>query len=506
MMARSLRPPGGAIATPRPVGDLLNIQAFRNPDLPALTCEGITLNRGELAARVNRRARLLADLGVRQGDYVAIVLPNGAAFLEIAYAVWAVGGVPAPLSHRLADGELAAILDLLNPRLVVIEDASRAPGRETVSADGAYDPSKEASPLPPVVSPCLKAIASGGSTGRPKVIVDSAPALNDPDIPVLAMRPGDVVLNPGPLYHSAPFGVNVMALGWGMHVVMTPRFDPVETLKLIERHRVTWLFQVPTMMHRIWTAPERERFDVSSLQAVLHIAAPCPAWLKRAWIDWVGAGTIWEIYTGTESMGGTAINGVDWLARPGSVGRVLPGYSMRVLDENGADCAAGEIGEIYFLPDRGQGATYRYIGADARASGMWETFGDMGHVDEDGFLFLADRRVDLIVSGGANIYPAEVEATIDAFPGVSCSVVIGLPDPDLGQRAHAIVQIEGALDEAALAVFLAARLAPFKRPRTFEATTETLRDDAGKVRRQALRDARLISLRGQQSTNLRNET
>ncbi|MGV3579004.1 AMP-binding protein [Brevundimonas sp.] len=499
MAVRSLRPPGGAVASPHPVGDLLNIQAARSPDAPALTCDGVTLTRRELAERVNRRARVLADLGVGEGDFVAIVLPNGAAFLEIAYAVWALGGVPAPLSHRLADGELAAILDLLNPRLVLIEEASRAPGRHTVSADGAYDVKADASPLPPTTSPCLKAIASGGSTGRPKVIVDSAPALNDPDMPVLAMQPGDVVLNPGPLYHSAPFGVNVMALGWGMHVVMTPRFDPVETLRLIERHRVTWLFQVPTMMHRIWTSPERERFDVSSLQAVLHIAAPCPAWLKRAWIGWVGAETIWEIYTGTESMGGTAINGLDWLERPGSVGRVLPGYSMKLLDEDGAECAPGQIGEVYFLPDRGQGATYRYIGAEARTAGVWETFGDMGHVDEDGFLFLADRRVDLIVSGGANIYPAEVEAAIDAFPGVLCSVVIGLPDADLGHRAHAIVQTEAVLDEAALSTFLAERLAPFKRPRSFEATTEALRDDAGKVRRRALRETRL-------QTNLRNET
>lgn len=502
MTARTLRPPGGVVASPHPVGDLLNIQASRDPDAPALTCEGVTLSRLELAMRVNRRARVLSALGVGQGDFVAIVLPNGAAFLEIAYAVWAVGAVPAPLSHRLADGELAAILDLLDPRLVVIEAAGRAAGRPAVPAEDTYDPVMDASPLPAVTSPCLKAIASGGSTGRPKVIVDSAPALNDPDMPVLAMRPGDVVLNPGPLYHSAPFGVNVMALGWGLHVVIMPRFDALETLRLIERHRVTWLFQVPTMMHRIWTAAGRERFDVSSLQAVLHIAAPCPVWLKRAWIDWVGAEAIWEIYTGTESMGGTAINGVDWLERPGSVGRVLPGYSMRVLDGQGRDCPPGEIGEVYFLPDRGQGATYRYIGAEARASGDWETFGDMGHVDADGFLFLADRRVDLIVSGGANIYPAEVEGAIDAFPGVLCSVVIGLPDPDLGQRAHAIVQTEGMVDEAALATFLKTRLAPYKRPRSFEVTQETLRDDAGKVRRQALREVRLNPASGPHTQKL----
>lgn len=494
MVARSLRPPGGVIAAPHPVGDLLNIQAARSPDAPALTCDGVTTTRRELAMRVNRRARALAGLGVQKGDFVAIVLPNGAAFLELAYAAWALGAVPAPLSHRLADFELTEILRLLGPQLVVIDDAARVLDWPTVTAVHTDDLSQDTSPLPVVTSPCLKAIASGGSTGRPKVIIDSAPALNDPDMPVLAMRPGDVVLNPGPLYHSAPFGVNVMALGWGMHVVITPRFDAVETLRLIERHRVTWLFQVPTMMHRIWTGPERSQFDISSLEAVLHIAAPCPPWLKRAWIDWVGAQAIWEIYTGTESMGGTAINGVDWLERPGSVGRVLPGYRMRVLDEAGADCPPGVIGEVYFLPDRGQGATYRYIGAEARTAGEWETFGDMGHVDADGFLFLADRRVDLIVSGGANIYPAEVEAAIDAYPGVLCSVVVGLPDADIGQRAHAIVQTAAGLDEIELRAFLAERLAPYKRPRSIETTTEALRDDAGKVRRQALREVRIAQL------------
>ncbi len=488
---RTLRPPGGAVAAPQPVGDLLNIQAARDAGAPALTCEGVTLSRGELAARVNQRARTLALLGVREGDFVAIALPNGAAFLEVAFAVWALGATPAPLSHRLAGPELGGILDLLEPRLVVIEDASRAGRWPTANETETLDPSQDDAPLPPVASKHLKAIASGGSTGRPKVIVDMAPALNDPDMPVLAMRPGDVVLNPGPLFHAAPFGVNAMALGWGMHVVITPRFDPKETLRLIERHRVTWLFQVPTMMHRIWTLADRERFDVSSLGAVLHIAAPCPAWLKRAWIDWVGAGTVWEIYTGTESMGGTAINGVDWLERPGSVGRVLPGYRMRVLDAEGRDCAVGEVGEVYFLPDRGQGATYRYIGAEARAEGEWETFGDLGHVDADGFLFLADRRVDLIVTGGANVYPAEVEAAIDAYPGVRCCVVIGLPDAEMGQRVHAIVQGDGVNPEG-LQAFLSERIAPYKRPRTVEITDEALRDDAGKARRGALREARMI--------------
>ncbi|MNL02964.1 Bile acid-coenzyme A ligase [compost metagenome] len=248
------------------------------------------------------------------------------------------------------------------------------------------------------------------------------------------------------------------------------------------------------MMHRIWTLPDevRDSFDLSSLDAVMHIAAPCQPWLKKNWIDWLGAETVWEIYTGTEALGGTSINGVDWLERPGSVGRVLPGYELKVLDEAGTPCAPGEIGEVYFLPARGQGATYRYLGAEPKAQGSFETLGDMGHLDADGYLFLADRRVDLILSGGANIYPAEVEAAIDAFPGVLCSVVIGLPDADLGQRVHAIIETATVLDEAALRAFLAERIASYKLPRGFEITSERLRDDAGKVRRGALLAARVV--------------
>lgn len=491
---RSLLAPGEATPSPRAVGVLLNIHAERQPDAPALTFEGVTLTRRQLASRVNRRARTLAAAGVGEGDFVAIALPNGPAFLELAFAAWALGATPAPLSHRLPGIELSAILDLLQPRLIVIEDAARAGVWPRLSEAETHDPDADDSALPEIVSKHLKAIASGGSTGRPKVIVDMAPALADPDMTLLGMLPGDVLLNPGPLYHAAPFGITTLAMGWGLHVVIMPRFDPVETLRLAEAHRVNWLYQVPTMMHRIWTLPDAVRgsFDLSSLDAVMHIAAPCPPWLKKNWIDWLGAETVWEIYTGTEALGGTSINGVDWLERPGSVGRVLPGYELKVLDEAGAPCAPGEIGEVYFLPARGQGATYRYLGAEPKAQGSFETLGDMGHLDADGYLFLADRRVDLILSGGANIYPAEVEAAIDAFPGVLCSVVIGLPDADLGQRVHAIIETSAVLDEGGLRAFLAERIASYKLPRGFEITTERLRDDAGKVRRGALRAARIV--------------
>ncbi|MGA0543805.1 AMP-binding protein [Brevundimonas sp. VNH65] len=488
--------PGIAMADPRAVGALLNIHAERDPDRPALTFEGVTLSRGELAARVNRRARALARAGVGEGDFVAIALPNSPAFLELAYAAWALGATPAPLSHRLPAAELAGILDLLQPRIVVIEDVSRATGRAVMTEAATYDPALDPSPLPAISSRHLKAIASGGSTGRPKVIVDMAPAIADPMAPLLGMEEGDVLLNPGPLYHAAPFGMTCLAMGWGLHVVLMPRFDAEETLRLTDRHKVSWLFQVPTMMHRIWSLPEevKARYDMGSIDVVMHIAAACPPWLKEKWIEWVGAETVWEIYTGTEALGGTGIRGVEWLTKRGSVGKVLPGYEMRILDGDGRDCPPDVVGEIFFKPLRGQGTTYRYLGAEPRAQGEFETLGDMGYVDEDGYLFLADRRVDMIVSGGANVYPAEVEAAIDAWPGVQCSVVVGLPDADLGQRVHAIVETaDGALDREGLMAFLAERIARYKQPRTIEVTTERLRDDAGKVRRSALREARMAA-------------
>jgi bile acid-coenzyme A ligase len=493
-MARSFTPL--APQQPQAIGRLLDLQAERNPGRPALSCEETTLSRAELAARVNRRARALQDAGVEAGDFVAIALPNGCAFLEIAFACWTLGATPAPVSHRLPPLELRAILELLNPKLVVGGAAARATGATVVEEHALYDPAVAADPLPERIAAHVKAITSGGSTGRPKVIVDHARGLLDPDTPNLGMRANDTVVIPGPLYHSAPFGLAYSALCWGCHVVITPRFDPADTLRLIERHGGNWLYQVPTMMHRIWRLDEAQRlsFDISSLEAVVHIAAACPVWLKEKWIEWLGPEKVWEVYSGTEAIAATMIGGHEWLTHKGSVGRLMPGSQIRILGEDGEPVAPGEIGEIYFLPAGGKGSTYHYLGAEPRAQGEWETFGDLGRVDADGYLYLADRRTDLIISGGANIYPAEVEAAIDAHPSVLASVVVGLPDEDLGQRTHAIIEVRQeapplALDD--LRNFLAQRLVSYKLPRSFETTLERLRDDAGKSRRGALRDARI---------------
>ena len=207
---------------------------------------------------------------------------------------------------------------------------------------------------------------------------------------------------------------------------------------------------------------------------------------------------MWEYYGATEGVGSTMISGVDWLEHRGSVGRVREGYEMRILDGEGRERPVGEVGEGYFRPAGGPGSTYSYLGSTPNRRGEWETMGDLGRVDADGYLYLSDRRNDLIISGGANIYPAEVEAAIEAHPAVRGSAVIGLPDEEWGARVHAIVQrtAEAELDEASLRAFLTERLARFKLPKSIEFTDEALRDEAGKVRRAALRQARLAETPG----------
>jgi bile acid-coenzyme A ligase len=274
------------------------------------------------------------------------------------------------------------------------------------------------------------------------------------------------------------------------------RFDAEECLRLIERHGIEFVAVVPTMMQRIWALPESVRgsYDVSSLKVVWHMSAPCPPWVKRAWIDWLGPDKIFEAYGGTEGGGGCAITGREWLAKPGSVGKPAPG-GLRILREDGTEAAAGEIGEVHF-PAAGR-ARFNYIGAEAKtdASGGY-SIGDLGHLDADGYLFLADRRSDLILRGGANIYPAEVEAVLDEHPLVSSSAVIGLPAEDLGERVHAIIQLrEGEpLDLAAIVSHVEERLSRYKQPSSYEVSETPLRDDAGKIRRSLLKAERLAWL------------
>lgn len=476
------------------------------------------LTWSQLEARANQRARLYRSLGVRPGDYVSLALGNSNAFYETTFAVWKLGAIPNVISSRLPAGEADEILRLVKPTLLVAESAeilqlvrskgaaagaSADDGRWTcasISPDtdlGSFDDSTVEDAAPALH---WKAMTSGGSTGRPKIIVDRKPALHDPAELVFEQRPGGVVLNPGPLYHNAPFLLTHVALFNGSTIIGMRRFDAEEALQLIERYRVDWVNFVPTMMHRIWALPEnvRKRYDLSSLRAVWHMAAPMPEWLKQCWIDWLGAEKLWELYGGTERQGFTTINGREWLQRRGSVGRLITPGRMKAVREDGSDCDPDELGEIYFLPADGPGSTYYYLGAEAkRRPDGWESLGDIGRIDADGFLYLADRRVDLIVRGGANIYPAEVEAALDAHPAVASSVAIGLPDPEFGRVVHALVQprSRSQLDIVELHSFLATKLSRYKLPCSYELSASALRDDAGKVRRTALRDEREAWLR-----------
>lgn len=473
---------------------ILDYWTRQQADADAVVHEARRLTYAELEARSNRLARAYADKGVRQDDFVTIALPNGIEFFEATFAAWKLGATPQPISARLPRLEREAILEVGRPRLVVgVPDGSH-PGVATLPTDFEPDPDLSTAPLEERTATSFKAMTSGGSTGRPKLIVSHVPAEWDPEGDYLNFARAGSVLIPGPLYHNGPFMWAMIGVFKGNRVTITTRFDAEGTLALIERERVDTVYMVPTMMQRIWNLPDevKQRYDLSSLKCLWHLAAPCPPWLKHAYIDWLGADVIWELYGGTEGQGSTTISGPEWLEHPGSVGRPVDTCEMKIVDELGASLPPGEVGEVFMRPKAGPGTTYHYLGAEARAiDGGWESLGDMGYLDADGYLYLSDRRTDMILSGGANIYPAEVEAAIDAFPGVRSSAVIGLPHADLGNAVHAIVDAPDGLDEEALQAHLAERLVRYKLPRSIEVVNEPLRDDAGKVRRRALREARL---------------
>lgn len=476
---------------PRGFGWLLSYQAARDADRPALTLDGQTWTRGQIDTRANRMARALEQLGVGQDDLIGIMLPNSLAHHVFAFAVWKLGATPLPLSAKLPDAEMQAIVELAQPKLVIGASAERLPGVTILPGDFTPDPTLSDAPLPENIAKVWKVMTSGGSTGRPKLIMDANPAVANAHAPILQVVEDDVMLHPAPIYHTSGFAQTNWGLVWGAHVVEMSKFDPREWLRLVQEHKVQWAYLVPTMMNRIMNLPAEERlsFDVSSLRVAIHMAAPCPAWLKQAWIDWIGAEKLWEVYAGTEGIGGAVLRGDEWVAHPGTVGKPL--VECRILDEDGNELPLGEVGEIYFK--RPDGPTYRYIGAERRERNGWESLGDMGRLDAEGYLYLADRRTDMIVSGGANIYPAEVEAALDRHPSVATSAVVGLPHPDFGRVPHAIVELRPGAEApqpAELDAFLAGHLARYKLPHTFEVSTVPLRDDAGKMRRTALRDAR----------------
>jgi len=475
--------------------------AAAQPDAVAFVCEAQTLTRGALERDANRRAREFARRGVTCGDLVTLILPNGFEWLKSCLAAWKLGAVPNPLSARLPARERDAIIARANPRLIVGLDASEASDRASVPAGFEPDPALSADPLPDVTPPHERALASGGSTGQPKLILPRNPGLYDPEAPSAIFKARAAVLVPGPLYHAVPFSAAWQGLFGGAKVVLMRRFEASECLALIEQHRIDRVHFVPTMMQRIWKLPQAERLarDVTSLEFVMTGSAPVPAWVMRSFIEWLGPDVMHEWFGPSERIGGTSITGREWLAHPGSVGRPIGSAKMRILDpETLEDVSVGEIGEIFMLPPEGPGSTYRYVGANARRTADgWESVGDMGRFDADGYLYLGDRRSDMILSGGRNIYPAEVEAALDEHPAVRSSCVIGLPDEDLGSRVHALVDLLREVRDEELRAHVAERLVHYKVPTSFERVSEPLRDDAGKVRRSALREQRIARIQAE---------
>lgn len=473
------------------LGTQLTERATAHPDAPAVTCSGTTTTYAQLERRSNRLARAYAAEGVSQGDLVTIGLPNGVEFLAATFACWKLGAVPQPVSHALPARERATIVELAQPVLVV-GVAEQVDGRKSVPAGFVPGGHLSDGPLPELVAPAFKVMTSGGSTGRPKLIVSGSDAALDPEAGRLThLFERGVVLVPGPLYHNTPFQLTVTALQMGNHVIMLERFDAQATVDAIEEHRVDVVSLVPTMMQRIlrYLQESGREPDLTSLRTVWHMAAPCPDWLKRAWLDLVGPDRLWELYGGTEFVSVTIISGREWLERPGSVGKPFFG-DMRIMDDGGRAVPAGHVGEIYMRPPAGS-TPFRYIGAEAKTVDEWISLGDLGSMDDEGYVYLSDRRTDMIVTGGANIYPAEVEAAILEHPAVLSAVVVGVPHDDLGHTAHAVVQAREPLDEQALRDHLASRLVRYKQPRTYRFTADDLRDDAGKVRRAAVRDDEL---------------
>jgi bile acid-coenzyme A ligase len=457
--------------------------AADSPNAVLLECGDDIRTAAEIEANSNRLAHLFTSLGVSENDFVTIALPNGVTFIESVFAIWKLGATPQPVSPKLPGAELEAIIELADPTLVLGIDPARLPGRAVLPFGFAIPPDMPATPQPVRFARFNRAPTSGGSTGRPKLIIDRRPAAvyADPLLPI-----GGAAVIPGPMYHTAPFQMSTRSILLGNRTVTFPWFDPEATLAAVSRTKALYLYAVPTMLSRMWKLPDdvRDAHDLSSLKVLLHTAAPCPEWLKRAWLGKVG-NALTELYSSSEGAVKLIIRGDEWLAHPGSVGRPRGGDEIKILNDDGNEVPAGTIGNVYM---RSSGERdFEYRGAERiDTHDGFTTVGDMGHVDVEGYLYLADRRSDLILRGGANIFPAEVEAALEAHPAVRSVAVVGIPDDDLGKRIHAIVDAPGGANENELRSFVAERLVAYKCPESYEFVDGPVRDDAGKVRRTEL--------------------
>lgn len=500
---------------------LWNIAAS-DPDRIALVDPGgAETTYAELAAAADRYGRGLQAMGLRPGDSVVMMLHNSADLVAFYFAAFETGLYIVAVNWHLTAPEVAYILRDSEAKAFVASDRFAAVARN--AADEAELPAggrfsvgtiDDFTPLsdlgadevgrPDIRTAGGPMLYTSGTTGRPKGVRRPLTG-NDPDtVPVAAsgffgifgIRPFDdhVHICGSPLYHTAVLNFVVISIQLGHKAVLMDRWDPEDMLALIERHRVTHSHMVPTQFHRLLALPDevRARYDVSSLRCMIHGAAPCPQETKRRMLEWWGP-VVTEYYAATEG-GGTAINGEEWLRKPGSVGKPWPWSVIKVLGDDGAELPVREPGQVYM---RMGGSSFEYHHdkkktEEARVGDLF-TLGDIGYLDEDGYLYLCDRKSDMIISGGVNIYPAEIEGQLAIHPKVADVAVFGVPHADWGEEIKAVVQpVDGVVGDDALTAellaFASERLAKFKLPRSVDYMTELPRDPNGKLPKRKLRD------------------
>jgi long-chain acyl-CoA synthetase len=513
--------PAGPPSHTEPMTHLSELAAAQ-PARPAATAaDGTGLTFAQLDDESRRLASLLESRGLQPGDTVALLQENTPRYLSAAWGILRAGLLLVPVNWHLSAAEAVYIARDSGARALITsgtlaalatELAEASPALETRLAagdpvggfedlDAALAASSPERPAQEVSGQVM--FYSSGTTGRPKGIRRHEPpaAFGSEQVmeSLLAGLYGftaqAVYLCTGPLYHAAPLGWSLAAQGLGSQVVVMPRFDAEACLALIEAFRVTHVQFVPTMFVRLLKlAPAvRARYDLSSLRMVVHAAAPCPPDVKRAMIGWLGP-IIEEYYAASEANCYFAIGSADWLAHPGSVGRPLLG-TPHILDDDGAKVAAGQAGQIWIEGP----AAFTYHNDAGKTAGAfndrgWSTLGDLGHVDAEGYLYLSDRRTDLIITSGVNVYPREVEEALAMHPAVADVAVIGLPHAEMGEEIRAVVQPAAGVTagpelEQELIEHCGARLARFKRPRHVDFVTDLPRLPSGKILRRVVRDA-----------------
>ncbi|MEU6710148.1 AMP-binding protein [Nonomuraea sp. NPDC046802] len=469
--------------------------------IAVIDTDGTHTSYGDLLARVNQVSHGLRARGLGTGDVVAGVLPNGIDAVVMLMATGQIGLYYVPINWHLTPSEVAYILEDCDAKIVVTSPDYAVPGAE-IGIEGLAEGQPTHAPDERTSGAVMW--YTSGTTGFPKGVQRPLPGAEPESfLPLHAWFLGEVVdLRPGaevhlvtsPMYHSSPCSHTQFALHLGHTVVIAPRFDPVNILELIERYRVSNAMMVPTMFHRMLQLPEdvKGKYDVSSLRQVIHTAAACPVAVKKQIMDWWGP-VLYEYYGSTETAVAFSVKPHDWLARPGTVGRPAPTFEVRILDEDGKQLPAGEPGLIYLKSSMG---TFEYRkDPDKTAASMrgeWYAPGDIGYLDEDGYLFLCDRRTDLIVSGGVNIYPAEIEAALLEHPAVADVAVIGTPDEEWGHNVLALVQLVEGVEPgpeltAELLEHCGPRIARFKHPKAIEYRSRLPRTPTGKLSRSKVR-------------------